>query len=148
MANDFPATATTLIHFPIERVWQALTDPKQIAQYMFGAQVESDWEEGSPISWKGEFQGKPFHDTGRVLAANPPQLLKYSHTSGGEEHIVTVDLKEVGGVTHLRLTQTNNATEEARDHAQRNWEQMLDGLKKMLGEAPTPTPASETGLRK
>ncbi|MCB9184186.1 MAG: SRPBCC domain-containing protein [Flavobacteriales bacterium] len=138
MAQDHPAVAHTVLHFPIERVWHALTDADDLAHYMMGAQVTSDWTEGSPITWEGEFKGKSFRDTGKVLAAKPPELLRYTHGSGGDslEHVVTIELKEVGGVTHLRLTQTNNATEEARADSEKNWQAMLDGLKKWLGEAP------------
>jgi Activator of Hsp90 ATPase homolog 1-like protein len=32
-----------------EQVWTALTDPEQIKKYMFGSQVVTDWEQGSPI---------------------------------------------------------------------------------------------------
>lgn len=30
------------IHAPAAKVWKALTDPKMIKKYMFGANVESD----------------------------------------------------------------------------------------------------------
>jgi uncharacterized protein YndB with AHSA1/START domain len=147
MDRGFIAIVTTVIHSTIDRVWKALTDPEQIAQYMMGARVTTDWKEGSPITWQGEWQGKPFEDKGRVLIAREPELLKYGHTSGTaqrpeEEHIVTIELKEVGGVTHVRLTQDNNPTEEARKHSEENWTLMLDGLKKMLGEAPVPKPVA------
>jgi uncharacterized protein YndB with AHSA1/START domain len=41
------ARATVRINAPTERVWNALVDPNAIKQYMFGAQVHSDWQEGS-----------------------------------------------------------------------------------------------------
>ena len=53
------ARAVTTIHASISNVWNALVDPALIKQYMFGASVSSDWKEGSPIVWKGEWQGKP-----------------------------------------------------------------------------------------
>ncbi len=144
MINGIPAIATMIIHEPIERVWQALVDPKDIARYMMGAQVTTTWKEGSPITWKGEWKGKPFEDTGRVLEVREPDLLKYSHRSGNastpEEHIVTIELKEVAGVTHVRLTQDNNATEEARAASEANWTTMLEGLKRALGDAPVAKP--------
>ncbi|MEO8589142.1 MAG: SRPBCC family protein [Flavobacteriales bacterium] len=145
MDNGIIAKATAIIHEPIERVWEALVDPEQIARYMMGTQVTSDWKEGSPIAWKGEWNNKAFEDTGRVLKNQEPELLKYSHRSGTRsdataEHIVTIELKEVAGVTHLRLTQDNNATEEACAESEKNWTAMLDGLKKMLGEAPVAKP--------
>ena len=145
MIKGIPAIATVIIHEPIDRVWKALVDPKDIARYMMGAQVTTTWKEGSPITWKGEWKGKPFEDTGRVLEVRQPDLLKYAHRSGNaptaeEEHTVTIELKEVAGVTHVRLTQDHNATEEARAASEANWTAMLEGLKKLLGDAPVAKP--------
>lgn len=140
------ADITTVIHEPIDRVWKALVDPEQIAQYMMGAKVVSDWKEGSSITWKGEWNGKPFEDHGKVVAVREPELLKYTHATGSSSaaestHTVSIELKEVAGVTHLHLTQDNNASDDARAESEKNWNAMLQGLKKMLGEAPVAQPA-------
>jgi uncharacterized protein YndB with AHSA1/START domain len=145
MLKGHIATVTSVIHSPIERVWKALTDPEELSVWMMGAQVRSEWKVGSAISWEGQWQGSHFRDSGEVLKVQEPDLLQYSHISGagqgaGVTHIVTIELKEVGGVTHLRLTQDNNPTEEARDRSQANWTAMIDAMKKMLGEAPVPKP--------
>ena len=58
------ATAETEIEAPASRVWAALTDPDQIKEYMFGSQVETSWEVGSPITWNGEYEGRPYQDKG------------------------------------------------------------------------------------
>ena len=39
-------------------------NPEAIKQYMFGTNVVTDWREGSPITWKGEWQGKSYEDKG------------------------------------------------------------------------------------
>ena len=145
MSNGMEAIVTTIIHAPIDRVWTALVDPEDIARYMMGARVVSDWSEGGAIRWSGEWKGKAFEDVGRVVKARAPDLLVYTHNSAGadgatQEHVISIELKEVGGVTHLRLTQGGNNTEAAREHAVENWTLMLDQLKKMLGEAPVPAP--------
>jgi Activator of Hsp90 ATPase homolog 1-like protein len=48
---------------------------------------------------------------------------------------VTIELERTGVRTVVALTQDNNATAEARDHSQKNWEMMLDGLKTLLERA-------------
>lgn len=53
---DHVAIAETEIEALPGEVWSALTDPTQIAKYMFGSQVETDWKEGSPIVWRGEYR--------------------------------------------------------------------------------------------
>lgn len=129
------ARVTAHIHAPIDKVWRALIDPDMIEQYMFGAKVTSDWKEGSPISWKGEFNGKPYEDTGTVLRINEPNTLRYSHRSGGDptkEHTVEIQLTESGDTTDLVLRQDNNPTTAARQESEKNWHAMIDGLKKVL----------------
>jgi uncharacterized protein YndB with AHSA1/START domain len=134
------AHAATRIHASIANVWDALVDPAKIKQYMFGTNVTSDWKEGSPIVWKGEWQGKPYEDKGVVLRLEPKHLLQYSHFSplSGQPdtpenyHTVTVELCEEPSGTRISLSQDNNATEQAREHSEKNWTMMLEGLKKLL----------------
>jgi len=47
-------------------------------------------------------------------------------------HTVVVELAEQGERTLVTLSQDNNPTEEAREHSEKNWQTMLDGLKKLL----------------
>jgi len=129
------AKATVTIDAPPARVWDALVNPKTIKQYMFGTDVVSDWQKGSSITWKGEFQGKKYEDKGTILEVERERKLRYTHTSnqsGGEEHTVTVELTPRGNETVVSLSQDNNATEEARAHSEKNWEMMLAALKKIV----------------
>jgi uncharacterized protein YndB with AHSA1/START domain len=140
MENNLTAQATVRINAPHEQVWDALVDPNAIKQYMFGAQVSSDWQEGSAITWKGEWQGKPYEDKGVVLSMKPKRKIQYSHFSPSSGlpdkpenyHMVTIELATAGDHTDVMLAQDNNESEEARVSSQRNWEQMLDSLKKYV----------------
>lgn len=140
--NNFVAKAETNINVPSGKVWGALTDPGMLKKIMFGSTVISDWKEGSKIIWKGEWQGKPFEDKGEVLKAIPSKKLQYSHFSPmmglpdvpENYHTITIDLTDNGEQTHVALSQDNNATEEAREHSQKNWAMMLGDLKKLLEE--------------
>jgi uncharacterized protein YndB with AHSA1/START domain len=140
MANDFVAQATTTIEAPASEVWDALVDPKKIKQYMFGTNVESEWKAGSPITWKGEWQGKAYEDKGEILNVTPGRTLQYTHFSPlaglpdtpENYHTVTIELADHGGKTNVALEQNNNPTDEAREHSEKNWTMMLDGLKKFL----------------
>jgi len=137
---DLVATSFITIDASRAKVWQALLDPAAARQYMFGADVRSDWEQGSPITWSGEFNGRPYKDKGEVLHVERERTLQYSHfsTMSGEPdtpenyHVVTVDLSNAGGKTRVTLQQNNNPTEEARQHSQKNWNMMLQGLKKVV----------------
>ena len=140
MKKNLMASASISINAPGEKVWEALVDPKAIKQYMFGTNVISDWREGSPIIWRGEWQGKTYEDKGVILQLIPGRTIQYSHFSPlsglpdkpENYHIVTIELSAAGDESHVRLTQDNNETEEERDHSAENWGMMLSALKKYL----------------
>lgn len=140
MDKNLIAKVSVNINAPGEKVWNALVTPEAIKQYMFGASVISDWREGSPIVWKGVWQGKSYEDKGMILQLKPGRMIQYCHfspLSGLPEklenyHIVTIELSANGNQTHVSLDQDNNATEDARVHSEKNWGMMLSGLKKLL----------------
>lgn len=137
MKRELIAKTSTVINAPVSEVWNALVDPEMIRQYMFGANVVSDWNEGGPIVWKGEWQGKAYEDKGVILKIEPGRVLQYSHfspLSGLPDtpeyyHTVTIELSGEGSRTIVSLSQDNNLTEQARGHSEKNWEMMLAGLK-------------------
>jgi uncharacterized protein YndB with AHSA1/START domain len=140
MTTGLIAQASTTIDAPADKVWSALVTPATIKQYMFGTTVTSDWQPGSPISWKGEWKGKAYEDKGVILRLEPERLLEYSHFSPlsglpdapDSYHTVTVELSKDGAGTRVALSQDNNATEEARQQSQKNWEMMMTSLKTLL----------------
>jgi uncharacterized protein YndB with AHSA1/START domain len=138
MTRGFEAKKTVTISAPRARVWDALTKPDKVKQYMHGTEMSTDWKTGSPISWKGEWKGKSYEDKGKVLEVDPQKRLKYTHWSpmGGSEdkpenyHTLTFDLKGEDGRMTVTLTQDNNATQaEADKMAEDNWGPVLHGLK-------------------
>jgi len=140
MTNGLVANASATINAPAAKVWNALVNPEQIKKYMFGTDVISDWKEGSSISWKGEWKGKAYEDKGVIQRFTPRRLLQYTHFSPltglpdkpENYHTVTIELAGDGERTKVTLAQDGNATDEAREHSEKNWSMMLDGLKKLL----------------
>jgi uncharacterized protein YndB with AHSA1/START domain len=140
MNKNRVAKATISIDKPVSRVWQALTTPADIKEYMFGTNTVSDLHEGSPIYWRGEWQGKSYEDKGMILQLKPMKTLQYSHyspLSGAADvpenyHTVTIELTDNGKQTGVTLTQDNNASDEERIHSEQNWGMMLAGMKKYL----------------
>jgi uncharacterized protein YndB with AHSA1/START domain len=117
MSTNLLAKATIPINTTTERVWNALVNPDAIKQYMFGTNVVSEWREGSPITWQGEWQGKSYEDKGVILKLQPRRTIQYSHFSPlsglpdkpENYHTVTIDLSADGDQTHVSLAQDNNA---------------------------------------
>jgi uncharacterized protein YndB with AHSA1/START domain len=140
MSKNLVAKAMVTIDVPVSRVWQALVTPADIKQYMFGTNTISEWGVGSPIFWRGEWQGKPYEDKGVVKLFNPMRALQYSHyspLSGMPDapenyHTVTIELSNEGQKTGVTLSQDNNASDEEREHSEQNWGMMLASMKKYL----------------
>ena len=138
--TEHVATASTTVEADADRVWRAMTDPKLVAEYMMGSEVASDWQPGSPITWSGEWEGKPYQDKGQVLAYDEPERLSVTHFSpltGQDDvpenyHTLVYELGENDGVTTVSLSQDNNGSEEEAEHSRANWQMMLDGLKKQV----------------
>jgi uncharacterized protein YndB with AHSA1/START domain len=134
------ARSSIIIDAPAEKIWKALVTPATIKQYMFGTSVTSDWKEGSPITWKGEWQGRPYEDKGVIRQFQPGRALQYTHFSPmlglpdkpENYHTVTIQLSPEENKTRVSLTQDNNRTEEERAHSEKNWTMMLEGLKKVV----------------
>ncbi|MDD1665498.1 MAG: SRPBCC domain-containing protein [Methanomicrobiales archaeon] len=134
------ARQSVVVRAPPERVWRALTDPDMIKEYLFGTQVSTDWKVGSPIRYRGVWEGRTYEDKGMVLRVVPGRLLEttfWSSLSGVSDtpenyKQVTYELTPVSGGTRLTVIQDNNTTEEERNHSEQNWGLVLAGLKKLL----------------
>src|SRR5512138_632826 len=140
MKPNYVAEAHTTINAPASRVWEALTNPALIKQYFFGTNVVTDWKVGSPIYYRGEWQGKSYEDKGQILEFEPRKRLVSTHWSplsgvpdtAENYHTVTYLLSEHNGMTDVTLQQDNNASDEEKQHSEQNWSMMLQGLKKLL----------------
>lgn len=137
---SFTVAKSITINTTPQKVWAALTSPDLVKQYMFGAEVVSDWQKGSPLIYKGTWEGRPFEDKGTILEIEPGKLLKttyFSALSGLEDkpenyNTVTYELAEKNGGTELTVSQDNLANQEQADHTAKNWETVLGTIKTIL----------------
>ncbi|WP_392543675.1 SRPBCC domain-containing protein [Oryzobacter telluris] len=135
--TDHVARASVDVAAQPQVVWDALTDPDQIARWMMGSRVTTDWAVGSPITWQGEMDGKAYQDKGEVLAVDEPTRLSMTHYSPlmGEAdepenyHTLTYELEPSGEGTTVSLSQDGNDSAEQAEQFGTNWQAMLDSLK-------------------
>lgn len=138
--QTFTAKASITIKAPASKVWEALTNPAMVKQYLFGTEMTTDWKVGSSITYKGVWEGKAYEDKGKVLEFEPEKKIVSTYWSGmsglpdvpENYNKVTYALSPAGNDTNLEITQDNCKTEEGRDHSQKNWMMVLDLIKKML----------------
>jgi uncharacterized protein YndB with AHSA1/START domain len=138
--NDHIARAEVDISAAPQQVWDALTDPDAISSFMFGARVDTDWEEGSAITWTGEYDGTPFQDKGEILEVDESRRLRMTHYSplSGEDdvpesyHTLDFRLADEGDATRLTLEQDGNDSAEQAEQFSANWQTMLDQVKEYV----------------
>ena len=139
MQTQHLSTYKTTIKAPVEKVWEALTDPAIVKQYFFGSDQVTDWQVGSPILWTGEYEGTQYTDKGTVLEFIPHERLSFSYLSSwsGLEDLpenylrVTYEVQPAEEGTLLSITQSNYNEEKAR-HSEQNWAIVTEGLKKLV----------------
>jgi uncharacterized protein YndB with AHSA1/START domain len=135
------------IHAPIEKVWDTLVNPEQTKKYMFGCETVSDWKPGSPLLWRGSYEGKEtVFVKGIIIAIEPPALLTYTTIDPNADMPdipdnylnVTYQLSAQDGTTTLTVSQ--DGFEKAADGEKRyrdvynngqGWQPVLVAIKKV-----------------
>ena len=131
---------TMSIKAPAAKVWEALTSPEWIKQYLFGTNVISDWKVGSSIRFTGTWEGKAYEDKGTILKFEKGKTFQYNYWSSfsslpdvSENYaVLTFELSSRGETTDLSLTQDNIPDETALEHSSKNWEGVLGTMKKLI----------------
>jgi uncharacterized protein YndB with AHSA1/START domain len=83
---------------PIERVWTAITDPAELAQWFI---APNPWE----LRTGGRYRFDSDNFSGVVLAFEPPRLIRFDQPSGGPEDWFQFELTQVEGGTRLQYLQ-------------------------------------------
>jgi uncharacterized protein YndB with AHSA1/START domain len=127
-------------------VWEALTNPARMKQWMAETTIEivTSWEVGSPIIIQGNWHSTRFKNTGRVLRFEPGKCVCYSHLSSlsalpdnTENHtIIEFRLSPQQNSTQLELVLSNFPTEAIYRHFAFYWNVALVLLKKMVEQTP------------
>src|ERR1035437_338818 len=125
------------------QVWKTLITPKLIKKYLMGTDVSSDWNEGSTITYTGEYEGKKYHDKGIIKKIEPEKVLQstyWSSMSGKEDkpenyNLVTYKITKRDDKTFITLSQDNISTEKEKEHATKNWGMVLKKLKEVVESA-------------
>jgi uncharacterized protein YndB with AHSA1/START domain len=123
-------------------VWDALTKPEQMPQWMLDNDVEivTDWKEGSAIIIRGDLHGDLFENTGTALHFEPLRRLTYTHRSSISQlpdmpesyTCFEFTLVDYHYRTILTITCSNFPTESIYKHLLFYWNGALGKLKYSL----------------
>ncbi len=121
---------------PIQRDWDAWTDPALLAQWYcpnpaMALTVEADARPGSHYRVD---MGGSYIATGEYTRVEAPTTLAFTWHWEHEDvtSAVLVELTEVDGGTHLRLTHHDLPTQEDADGHGEGWNLSLDRLEGLL----------------
>ena len=136
------------IDAPAKKVWAALTEPGWTKQYMFGCVPVTDWKPGSPLLWKGVFNGAEIVAVkGQVVSIDPEKSLIYTVIDPNNPAIpdlpqnyltVTIRLAEQDGKTHLFVSQGDyNGVADGENRYKHTvdgggWSPILDQIKQLV----------------
>ena len=140
MEREHISRASIVIQASRADVWDALVNPATAKQYFFGANVDTDWQVGSPITFSGAFNGNTYYEKGTVLQCMPKKLLQYSHWSDLEplpdrpEHYRnwTFELTPQDAGVLLAVTEDNIPDEAKRARSDEFWAGVLATIKEIV----------------
>jgi uncharacterized protein YndB with AHSA1/START domain/DNA-binding transcriptional ArsR family regulator len=146
--GDTAAVFEIFIKTTPERLWEAITDPRQRARYSFGVETHSDWTPGS--SYSSAVPGVIDIAEGENVEVDPPRRLVQTFTALWSDDVksegtsrVTWEITPIGEDS-CRLTVVHDQLREgANGELYGGWPMILSGLKTLLetGEDLT-TPGS------
>lgn len=130
----------TDINAPLKAVWDALTNPEVVKLYFFGTQLETSWMPGSPIAFRGEWEGVMYEDKGTVQSFEPQRRLSYTYWSSfsgkadSPENYANIAFEVVGhgDGCYVSVTQDGFDTQEQLEHSEKNWGMVFNKLKALL----------------
>lgn len=136
-------TFRRLLHHPIEEVWAAITDPKQL-EIWFMAKVRRENVAGGLLEME---HPNSIHATGRVIEWSPPRVYEYEWNlppgafyPEGEVSVVRWELSPYEGGTSLVVThrKLSRPTAETFSHG---FKELIDRLVALLDGTPLLVPS-------
>jgi aminoglycoside 6'-N-acetyltransferase len=138
--------SAVFIAAPLERVWDALTQPELTERYWGGTRIESDWAVGSRIRYSREGEVTDEH---MVLEIDPPRRLVqtfrpvFGAFRDEQPSHVELTLEAGGDVVNVAVRHDGFAPRsKVYEACRQGWPSVLSGLKTLL-ETGRPLPEVE-----
>ncbi|GLX65726.1 SRPBCC family protein [Paenibacillus glycanilyticus] len=129
-----------------EKLWEALTSSAYTAKYFFGSSIQSDWKEGSSISYS---RNEEVTDYGVILKSEPYRTLSFTWTYAADKTVrdepqkVTFELTPLDSTMKLKLKHEGLAPadlvekEDTFEGINNGWPAILSNLKSLLETGTT-----------
>ncbi len=121
------------------KVWDALTKPELVKLWQYESELITNWELGSDIRFRTEWEGKVFEQWGKILEVRPTELLKYSLFAPRPDmedkpenyFIMSYILTTVNNQTKLEIIQEDNRPGAVQEAPQGEENPVLKMLKEV-----------------
>lgn len=140
MGQELALSKSIRINASLAKVCEALTNPDLIKIYFFGTECISDWKKGSPLLFRGIWEGNSYEDKGTILDIQKEKFIMYNYWSSfsGTEDIpenyavIRYELSSDHEATKLTVIQEGFKTQDALDHSEKNWGYVMNSLKELV----------------
>ncbi len=142
MVKDKIVNKTILINAPVPKVWETLTDPASINQWLSDTEIHVavDWKVGGHMTFEGVWHGVKYKDKGKVLKFEPGIMLRYNYWSvfsrlPDRPHnysVIEFKLTPDEDQTLLELTHSKFVIETNYGHSKFYWTLTLGRLKRLI----------------
>ena len=131
---------TALIRGPVATVWGAILDPERQGAWLGGFRFEGGWTVGAPLALVGTLNGKPYRESGVLLAFEPERRIRYSHwsklwrvpESPANRAILTLTLEPHADGTRVLLHHALPDVEAIEPHSRFFWRGGLEQLRRLV----------------
>src|SRR5580698_9643791 len=138
MNYDLQVSESVVVNVDTSRMWDVLTNPAIIKEYLFGTETITDWKVGNEIAFQGEYNGHKYRDHGVIKEYDLHKRIAYSYWSGfsGLEDkpenysLVIYDVESIDA-THTKFTWTQKGypDETRQAHSQGGMTEFLKQIK-------------------
>jgi len=131
--------STVTINASLEKVWNTITKPELVKLWQYGSELLTNWQVGSDIRFRTEWEGKLFEQWGKILEIRPYKIVKYSLFAPRPDledkpenyFIMTYVLSNKGGQTILEIIKEDKRPHAVQEDPQGEDNPVLKALKEL-----------------
>jgi len=135
--------STITLNASVKKVWDTLTKPELVKLWQYGSDLTTNWDVGSDINFRTEWEGKVFEQWGKILEIRPNELIKYSLFAPRPDledkpenyFVMSYNLTDENERTKLEIIQEDNRPNAVQKEPQGEENPILKSLKGVVENA-------------
>ncbi len=132
--------STITLNASVKKVWDTLTKPELVKLWQYGSDLITNWDVGSDINFRTEWEGKVLEQWGKILEIRPNELIKYSLFAPRPDledkpenyFVMSYHLTDENERTKLEIIQEDNRPNAVQEEPQGEENPILKSLKEVV----------------